>query len=203
MFLDFFYYLKKYRIPVSLQEYLNLLDALQEGLPENNVDNFYSLCKTTLIKHEADYDKFDQIFGAYFKGMKEVKLAPPLQQIFNDDWIKKNIDRVFTKEEMDLVKSLGGLDALMKRFAELQKEQKKRHEGGNKWVGTGGTSPFGNGGYNPEGMRVGGESTHKTAIKVWEKREFRNLASDVEIRVMQKWHCEDYGNLLVKVLLKS
>lgn len=181
MFLDFFYFLKKYGIPVSLQEYLNLLEATQEGLPENNVDNFYSLCKTTLIKHEHDYDKFDQIFGAYFKGMKDVELAPPLKQLFDDEWIRKNIDRVFTPEEMALVESLGGLEALMKRFAELQQEQKERHEGGNKWVGTGGTSAFGNSGYNPEGMRVGGESTHKRAIKVWEKRDFRNLADDVEI----------------------
>lgn len=181
MFLDFFYILKNYGIPVSLQEYLSMLEALQKGLPNNSVDNFYSLCKTTLIKHEQHYDKFDQIFGAYFKNIKTLELAPPLQQVFDDEWIRKNLDRVFTEEEKALIKSLGGLEALMKRFAELQEEQKERHEGGNKWIGTGGTSAFGNGGYNPEGMRVGGESTHGKAIKVWERRDFKNLDDNLEI----------------------
>lgn len=181
MFLDFFYLLKQSGIPVSLQEYLSLLEAVQKGLPNQSVDNFYSLCKTTLIKHEQHYDKFDQLFGAYFKNMGSVELAEPLKRMFNDEWIRKNFDRVFTEEEKKLIESIGGLDKLMERFKELLEEQKERHQGGNKWIGTGGTSPFGNGGYNPEGMRVGGESVHKKAIKMWEKREYKNLATDVEI----------------------
>jgi uncharacterized protein len=181
MFLNFFYLLKENGIPVSLQEYLSLLEATQQGLPNNNVDEFYSLCKITLIKHEQYFDKFDVLFGAYFKGVQTVALADPLKRLFDEEWIKKNINRVFSEEEKAMIEAMGGLDKVMERFKQLLEEQKERHEGGNKWIGTGGTSPFGNSGYNPEGMRIGGESTHKKAIKVWEKREYKNLDNDIEL----------------------
>jgi len=181
MFLNFFYLLKENDIPVSLQEYLSLLEATQYGLPNNNVDDFYSLCKITLIKHEQYFDKFDVLFGAYFKGVQRIELADSLKRLFDEDWIRKNINRVFTEEEKALIESMGGMDKLMERFKQLLEEQKERHEGGNKWIGTGGTSPFGNNGYNPEGMRIGGESTHKKAVKVWEKREYQNLDNGVEL----------------------
>jgi uncharacterized protein with von Willebrand factor type A (vWA) domain len=181
MFINFFYLLKEQGIPVSLQEYLGLLEATQLGLSNNSVDDFYSLCKITLIKHENHFDKFDVLFGAYFKGIERVELADPLKRIFDEEWIKKNFNRVFTEEEMKMIQAMGGLDKLMERFKELLEEQKERHEGGNKWIGTGGTSPFGNSGYNPEGMRIGGQSTHKRAAKVWEKREFQNLDNSVEL----------------------
>jgi uncharacterized protein with von Willebrand factor type A (vWA) domain len=181
MFLNFFYLLKEQGIPVSLQEYLNLLEATQTGLANNNVDDFYSLCKITLIKHEQHFDKFDILFGAYFKGIEKVELDDPLKSMFNEEWIRKNFNRVFTEEEKKMIEAMGGLDKLMERLKELMEEQKERHEGGNKWIGTGGKSPFGNSGYNPEGVRIGGESTHKRAVKVWEKREYQNLDSDVEL----------------------
>ena len=181
MFLDFFYLLKQYRIPVTLKEYLSLLEAVQGGLPKLSVDKFYALCKTTLIKHEQYYDRFDQLFGHYFKGMDKVELADPLKRMFNEDWIKKNFDRVFSQADKDMIKAMGGLDKVMEQFKKILEEQKERHEGGSKWVGTGGISPFGNSGYNPEGIRVGGESTQGKAIKIWEKREYKDLSSDVEL----------------------
>lgn len=174
MFLDFFLLLKKQDLPVSLLEYLSLLEGLKRGLANQSVDDFYVLCRCTLIKREQHLDRFDQLFGAYFKGLEQI----PDATIYDipADWLKKDGHRIFSEEEMAKIKAMGGLDALLKRIEELFQEQNERHQGGNKWIGTGGTSPFGAYGYNPEGIRIGQhESRHRKAVKVWDKRLFKNL----------------------------
>ncbi len=180
MFLDFFLLLKNQGVPVSLKEYLDLLEGLQKGVISRNVEEFYFFCKTSLIKKEKHLDQFDQLFGLYFKGIESI----PDKDIFEipAEWMKKNGHRVFSPEEMEKIKATGGLDKLLERIKELYKEQKERHQGGSKWIGTGGTSPFGAYGYNPEGIRIGqDESRHRRAIKVWDKRTFKNLNDDVEL----------------------
>ncbi|MCO5248094.1 MAG: VWA domain-containing protein [Chitinophagales bacterium] len=179
MFIDFFYVLKKEGIPVSIQEFLSFLEALNEGIVNFSVEDFYSLCKTILIKHEQYLDRFDIIFGQYFQGVQFVSEAA--QKEIPEDWIKKELDRMFTEEEKKMIEAYGGLEEIMKRLEELLEIQKERHQGGNTWIGTGGTSPFGNGGYNPQGVRVGGSGGQRSAIKIWEKRQFRDYADDVEL----------------------
>lgn len=180
MFLHFFLLLKEHGLPVSIREYLDLLAVLEKGVGEMRVDDFYAISRTTLIKHEKYLDRFDMLFGNYFKGME---LIP--DETFKDipeDWLRKNMERFFTKEEMEAIEAMGGLDKLMERFKELMEEQQERHEGGNKWIGTGGTSPFGANGYNPEGFRIGqAGSRNRSAVKVWDKRDFRNLDDNVEL----------------------
>ena len=180
MFLHFFLLLKENGLPVSIREYLDLLAVLEKGVGGMRVDDFYALSRTVLIKHEKYLDRFDVLFGHYFKGME---LIP--DDTFKDipeDWLRKNMERFFSPEEMAAIEAMGGLDALMKRFKELMEEQKERHEGGNKWIGTGGTSPFGAYGYNPEGFRIGQESgRNRSAVKVWDKRDFRNLDDNMEL----------------------
>ncbi len=180
MFLEFFLMLKADGLPVSLKEFLALLEALKKGLGKMNVEQFYYLSRSILIKREQHLDRFDQIFAHYFKG---TELIP--NQIFGDipaDWLKKQMELFLTPEEMAELEALGGLDELMKRFQELMKEQGERHEGGNKWIGTGGTSPFGAYGYNPAGFRIGQEgSRHRRAVKVWDKRQFMNLDDQREL----------------------
>ena len=179
MFLDFFYLLKQHGLPVSIKEYLTLLEALDKEVVKYNVDDFYYLSRSILIKHESHLDKYDQLFGQYFKGLEEVGLAGV---DIPEEWLRKNLMKHLTEDEKALIEAMGGLDKLMERFKELMEEQKERHEGGNKWIGTGGTSPFGAYGYNPEGFRVGQEgSRHRSAIKVWDKRQFANLNDDVEL----------------------
>lgn len=167
-------------IPVSLKEFLALLEALNKGLGKMSVNEFYYLSRSILIKREQHLDRFDQIFSHYFKG---TELIP--NQIFGDipeDWLKKQMELFLTPEEMAELEALGGLDELMKRFQELLKEQQERHEGGNKWIGTGGTSPFGANGYNPAGFRIGQEgSRHRRAVKVWDKRRYMNLDDSREL----------------------
>jgi uncharacterized protein with von Willebrand factor type A (vWA) domain len=180
MFLDFFLLLKSHGLPVSLREHLTLLEALDAGLGGYSVEEFYHLSRTILIKKEQHLDKFDKLFGQYFEGMDKVPF-----EIFREipeDWLRKNMEKFLSEEEKAMIEAMGGLEALMDRFRELLKEQNERHEGGNKWIGTGGTSPFGANGYNPEGFRIGQEgSRNRRAIKVWDKREFRNLDGDVEL----------------------
>lgn len=179
MFLDFFLLLKKEGLPVSIKEYLDLLEALDKKVIAYSLDEFYYLCKTVLNKNEVYLDRFDILFGQYFKGasfIDEIDISG-----IPKEWLEKEIDRIFSAEEKALIEKLGGIDALMKRFEELLNQQKEKHQGGNTWIGTGGTSPFGHGGYNPEGFRVGGSGGQMSAVKVWEKREFRNYASDVEL----------------------
>ena len=180
MFLDFFLLLRNQGIPVSLKEYLDLLEALQRGVIGKSVDQFYFICKSSLVKNEKYLDRFDQLFGLYFKGIETI----PDEEVYGipEAWLKQNGERFFSKEEMERIKSLGGLDQLLDRMKELLKEQKERHQGGGKWIGTGGVSPFGAYGYNPEGIRVGQhESRHRRAVKVWDKREFKNLQEDAEL----------------------
>ncbi|MBP9151028.1 MAG: hypothetical protein KBF73_01965, partial [Flavobacteriales bacterium] len=170
MFLQLFYALKHEGIPVSLREYLTLLEAVKAGLGEN-VDDFYSLARTILIKHEEHLDRFDAIFSQYVAG--SMKLSPTDLSKIQEDWLKYMAENNLTDEEKAMIEAMGGLEELAKRFQELLEEQKERHQGGNKWIGTAGTSPFGAYGYNPAGYRVGqAGSRNRSAVKVWDKREF-------------------------------
>lgn len=180
MFLDFFLLLRDRDVPVTLREYLDLLGALEKNVPAYNVDDFYFLSRTILVKHEEHLDLFDQIFAVYFKGIEQIKSSDILN--IPDEWLRKNGERLFSPEELANIKSQGDLESLIDRMAELLKEQKERHQGGNKWIGTGGTSPFGAYGYNPEGIRIGQDkSRHRRAVKVWDKRNFKDLSQDEEL----------------------
>lgn len=181
MFLDFFLLLKNDGIPVTIREYLTFLEALDEGIAEYSVDDFYYLSRTSLIKHEHHLDRFDLLFKYFFEGLEKISIDDLMK--IPEDWLKKNFVNALTEEEKKLIKSMGGLDKLLERMKELMEAQKKRHQGGNKWIGTGGTSPFGAYGYNPEGIRIGQEeSRHRRAVKVWDKREFRDLDDGVELQ---------------------
>lgn len=181
MFLDFFLLLKKDGIPVTIREYLTFLEALDEGIAEYSVDDFYYLSRTSLVKHEHHLDRFDLLFKYFFEGVEKINVEDLMK--IPEDWLQKSFVNALTDEEKKLIKSMGGLDKLLERLKELMEEQKKRHQGGNKWIGTGGTSPFGAYGYNPEGIRIGQEeSRHRRAVKVWDKREFRDLDDGVELQ---------------------
>ena len=179
MLIDFFLHLRNSKLPVSIKEYLMLLEAMGSNVIGPSIDDFYFLSRSALVKDERNFDKFDKAFGAYFKGVAAIPsdlLELPL------DWLKRMTQREFTAEEKAAIEAMGGLDKLMQRLKELLDEQKKRHEGGNKWIGTNGTSPFGNGGYNPEGIRIGGPSAgNRTAVKVWEQRAYRDYDDSVEL----------------------
>jgi uncharacterized protein with von Willebrand factor type A (vWA) domain len=177
MLIDFFFTLKDAKIPVSIKEFLILLEAMQRNVIGNSLDDFYFLARITLVKDEAHFDKFDQAFGQYFKGIDAIfaKNADiPL------DWLVKRMQRELTDEQKLQLEKFG-YDKLMDRLRQLLDEQKERHEGGNKWIGTGGTSPFGNGGQNPEGIRIGGEGGNRTAVKVWEARAYRDYDAEREL----------------------
>ncbi|VVD94212.1 vWA domain-containing protein [Pandoraea terrigena] len=179
MLIDFFYTLRAAKLPVSVKEYLTLLEALQRQVIAPSLDEFYYLARLSLIKDEKHYDKFDQAFGAYFKGVQQIVDASGEVPL---DWLKKRMQRELSPEDKARIQALGGLDKLMERLKQLFDEQKGRHEGGNKWIGTGGTSPFGNGGFNPEGIRIGGESNgNRTAVKVWDQRTYRDYDDTVEL----------------------
>ncbi len=181
MFLDFFLLLKNDGIPVTIKEYLTMLKALDHGIVEFSVDDFYFLCRTSMIKNEQHLDRFDQLFGLYFKGVEKISDEDFMK--IPEDWLIKNYESVLSKEDIDMIKKMGGLNELLDRLKEVMEKQKKRHEGGNKWIGTGGTSPFGAYGINPAGVRIGQkESRHRTAVKVWDKREFKDLDDSVELQ---------------------
>ena len=181
MFLDFFLLLKKNALPVSIGEYLNLLEGLKRQIIEMHVDDFYYLSRTALIKNEIHYDLFDRLFGAYFEN-KETIGARMLEENLPPDWFKNALTNELNEEEKAEIEKLGGLEALFARFQELLNEQDERHDGGNKWIGTGGTSPFGNNGFNPEGFRVKGDSAgNRTAAKVWENRAYKNYDEGLEL----------------------
>ena len=179
MLIDFFYSLRGAKLPVSVKEYLTLLEALKAQVIGPSIDEFYFLARMTLIKDEKYFDKFDQAFGAYFNGiatLDENAFDIPLE------WLKKRLERDFTPEEKRQIEALGGIDKLMERLKQLLDEQHERHEGGSKWIGSGGTSPFGNGGFNPEGIRIGGDSAgNRTAVKVWDERAYKDYDDQVEI----------------------
>ena len=177
MLIDFFFTLKSAKIPVSIKEFLVLLEALEKQVIAPSLDDFYYLSRITLVKDEANFDKFDKAFGAYFHGIEtlfEKNAEIPL------DWLMKRLERELTPEQKAALEKFG-YDKLMDRLKELLEEQKARHEGGNKWIGTGGTSPFGNGGQNPEGIRIGGEGGNRSAVKVWEARTYRDYDSEREL----------------------
>jgi uncharacterized protein len=177
MLIDFFFTLKDAKIPVSIKEFLVLLEAMEKNVIEPSLDNFYFLSRTTLVKDEAHFDKFDKAFGLYFRGIEAVFDKNPEIPL---EWLQKRLERELTAEQLAQLEKLG-YDKLMDRLNELLKEQKERHEGGSKWIGTGGTSPFGNGGQNPEGIRIGGKGGNRTAVKVWEARSYRDYDDEREL----------------------
>ena len=179
MLINFFFALKDAGIPVSIKELLTLLEALSRGLAFADIDEFYFLSRSCLVKDEKYYDRFDRAFGLYFKDLQSVDDV--IQALIPEDWLRSEFIKQLSDEDKAKIQSLGGLEKLIEEFKKRLDEQKGRHAGGNKWIGTGGTSPFGNSGYNPEGIRIGGESRNKSAVKVWERRDFKNLDDSVEL----------------------
>ncbi|WP_425078418.1 vWA domain-containing protein [Ruegeria denitrificans] len=183
MFLPFFENLRKAGIPVSLREYLTFLEGMKKGLATYDVEAFYYLARVSMVKDERNIDKFDRAFAASFEGLNEISFDQVLEAVdIPGDWLAKLAEKHLSDEEKAEIEALGGFDKLMETLRERLKEQQGRHQGGNKWIGTAGTSPFGAYGYNPEGVRIGQkESRHQRAVKVWDKREFRNLDDTVEL----------------------
>ena len=180
MLTDLFYRLRKVQIPVSLTEYLTLLSALEAGIAGFSVNDFYYLARSALVKDERYFDRFDQVFGDYIRGkttlFEEIIGEIPL------DWLRQQKELNLSEEDKKLIESLGGWDKLMETLKQRLEEQKKAHHGGNKWIGTGGTSPFGAHGYNPEGVRIGqGQGKQGRAVKVWDRRDYKNLDDQIEL----------------------
>ena len=179
MLINFFHFLRRSNVPLSIKELLDLLRAMESNLAFGSMDDFYLLSRTCLIKDEKYYDRFDRAFGAFFKNLQNIDDI--IEALIPEEWLRKEFEKHLTDEEKAKIKSLGGLEKLIEQFKKRLEEQKKRHQGGNKWIGTGGTSPFGHSGYNPEGIRVGGEGGKGSAVKVWEQRQFANLDDSVQI----------------------
>jgi len=179
MLIDFFTSLKRAEIPVALNELLTLIEALDKQVVFANPEEFYLLCRTCLIKDERHYDRFDLAFGHYFKGLEALDLFPQSESA--EDWLRSDFLNNLTEQERAQIEAMGGLDKLMETLKKRLEEQHDRHSGGSKWIGTGGTSPFGHSGYNPEGIRIGGQRRQRRAVKVWEKRQFQNLDDSREI----------------------
>jgi uncharacterized protein len=180
MFMRFFSELRQARVPVTLKEYLMLMEALDRDVIDRTVDDFYYLSRAALVKDEKHLDRFDKVFGHVFQGLE--KLTDGLAADIPEEWLRSLTEKFLTEEEKAQIEALGGFDKLMEALAERLREQKERHEGGNKWIGTGGTSPFGANGYNPEGVRIGQEKGRQgRAVKVWDRREYRNLDDTVEL----------------------
>jgi uncharacterized protein with von Willebrand factor type A (vWA) domain len=196
MFLRFFTELRDAKVPVSLKEYLALMEAMDRGVTERRVEDFYFLSRAILVKDEKNLDKFDQVFGHVFKGLEQV-VGDDLVTEIPEEWLRKLSEKFLTEEEKAEIEAMGGFEKLMETLKKRLEEQKERHQGGSKWIGTGGTSPFGAYGYNPEGVRIGQEtSRHGRAVKVWDKREYKNLDDSVELgtrnikvalRRLRKW----------------
>ncbi len=178
MLTDFFYHLRAHKLPVSVQEYLTLLETLRSGVMPPTLDDFYHVARMTLVKDETLFDRYDQAFGAFYR---QLEAALPADKEIPLDWLLKDFQRHLSPEEKAAIQK-HGWDKLMELFKQRLEEQQERHSGGNKWIGTGGTSAFGHGGYHPEGIRIGGPSAgHRTAVKVWEKREFRDYDDQQEL----------------------
>jgi hypothetical protein len=180
MFAPFILALRQAGIPASVTEYLALLGAMQAGVAEYSVEDFYFLSRTALVKHERYLDRFDRVFGEYFRALE----APegPAPRALPEEWLRRLAEKLLTPAEMARIEALGGFDRLMDTLRQRLAEQQSRHQGGSKWIGTAGTSPFGAYGYNPEGVRIGqAESRHRRAVKVWDRREFRDLDDEVEL----------------------
>ena len=180
MLIPFFYMLRNGGMNTSITELLTLHEAMKCGLADYSVDDFYFLSRTCLVKDESKLDRFDRIFAAYFKGVED-SLADIMQDV-PDDWLNRQAELILSAEERDMIEALGGFDELMKALRERLEEQDERHEGGSRWIGTAGTSPFGAYGYNPEGVRIGQRgSRNRRAVKVWDRREYKNLDDSVEL----------------------
>ncbi len=185
MLIPFFYTLRSAKLPVSVKEYLTLLEALKAGVvgPADDdsaaysLDDFYYLSRTTLVKDEKHFDKFDRAFAAYFKG---VDMVADFSKEIPLDWLRQMLERELTSEQKAAIEKMGW-DELMETLKKRLEEQKERHEGGSKWIGTGGTSPFGHGGYNPQGVRIGGPGKNKSAVKVWEQRGYKDYDDSQEL----------------------
>ena len=183
MFLPFFLALKAAKVPVSLREYLSLLEGMQAGLADDDVEGFYYLARAAMVKDERHIDRFDRVFSHCFKGVEAVagEAGADVADL-PEEWLRRLAEKHLTEEEKKLVEALGGFEKLMETLKKRLEEQKGRHQGGSKWIGTAGTSPFGAYGYNPEGVRIGQhESRHRRAVKVWDRREFRNFDDSVEL----------------------
>ena len=180
MFMRFFTELREAKVPVTLKEYLSLMEALDKSVIDRSVEDFYYLSRTALVKDEKNLDRFDQVFGHVFKGLEKVDGLGAAD--IPAEWLRKLSEKFLTEEEKAQIEAMGGFDKLMEALAERLREQKERHEGGNRMIGTGGSSPFGANGYNPEGVRIGQDKgRHGRAIKVWDKREYKNLDDSVEL----------------------
>jgi uncharacterized protein with von Willebrand factor type A (vWA) domain len=180
MLIDFFFELRKGGVPATIKEFLAVMEALQRHVVTGSVDEFYYLGRVCLVKDEAHFDRYDRVFGAYFQGIENLSLDL-LAQI-PEEWLRRLGELDLSEEDKELVASLGGWEKLMETLRQRLEEQKERHEGGSKWIGTRGTSPFGAYGYNPEGVRIGqAGSRNRSAVKVWDRREFRNLDDSVEL----------------------
>lgn len=179
MLIPFFYLLRDAGLKPSVTELLTLLEAMKSGLADNNAEQFYYLSRAALVKDETRFDRFDQVFAHYFKGI-EAQFAAMSDDV-PTDWLERLAELQLSEEEREKIESMGGFDELMKALEERLREQEERHEGGNKWIGTAGTSPFGNGGFNPEGVRIGGSGGNRKAVKVWDQRHYRNLDDSVEL----------------------
>ena len=180
MFLTFFHELKASGIPVTLKEYLTLMEAMELGLARFQVEDFYHLARATLVKDERNLDKFDRVFGHVFKGLDAP--ADALLAEIPEEWLRKLTEKFLTEEEKKLIQALGGWDRIMEELKKRLAEQKGRHQGGHKWIGTAGTSPYGAYGYNPEGVRIGQDKNRNNrAIKVWDRRDYEDLDDTVEL----------------------
>ena len=183
MFLPFFDHLRQNGVPVSLREFLTFLEGMKSGLATYDIEAFYYLARVSMVKDERNIDKFDRAFAQTFEGLENIELAQVLEAVdIPGDWLQKMAEKHLSEEERKEIEALGGFDKLMETLKERLRDQQGRHQGGNKWIGTAGTSPFGAYGYNPEGVRIGQDkSRHQRAVKVWDKREFRNLDDTVEL----------------------
>ncbi|WP_022955671.1 vWA domain-containing protein [Perlucidibaca piscinae] len=182
MLVKFFETLRAHKVPVSIRELLELNAALKSGLVYADAEQFYHLAKICLVKDERHIDKFDRGFKAFFDGL-DLVTPELLSKVLPEDWLRKELEKTLSPEELSEIEKAGSLDELLRKFRERLEEQEKRHQGGNKMIGTGGTSPFGAYGANPEGIRLAGPSRNKSAVKVWEKRDFRNLDDNVELGI--------------------
>ncbi len=180
MLVNFFMQLKQAKVPVTIREYLSLIEALDKQVVWGNVEDFYYLARLCLVKDETHFDKFDRVFAHHFKGVADI--GEELKAHIPEEWLRRLSELVLSEEEKAQINALGGFEKLMETLKKRLAEQKERHQGGGKWIGTGGRSPFGAYGYNPEGVRIGQDgSRHRRAVKVWDRREFKNLDGSVEL----------------------
>ncbi|TFF75538.1 VWA domain-containing protein [Aeromonas taiwanensis] len=193
MLIDFFLHLRRHKLPCSLRELLDLHGALGARLASVDMEAFYLLARCVLVKDEGHLDRFDRAFAEYYEGLDAIPLLP---ESLPEEWLRQEFERLLSEEERALLQSLGGLDKLLETLNQRLREQKERHAGGNKWVGTGGSSPFGHGGYHPEGIRLGGEGRHGRGTKVWEARQYRNFSDEnalgqraiqLALRKLRRW----------------